>query len=99
MAKMSDVRHIVWSLYWRSALIGIPGGIIVGGVLGGVAGVVCAATGQSIEDARNWAAISSGVGGAIMSFFVLNYVFARTIGKTIGGKKLVLLDAVTGGEI
>jgi F0F1-type ATP synthase assembly protein I len=102
MATMAEVRRITWSIYWKWMLISIIGGFVAGFVAGAlIGGVVGAVSGASAVKTEPWPSIIKIISGSLgfcVGFLTLNYLLARSIGKQIGSKKLVLVDAFTAGE-
>lgn len=102
MATMDEVRRITWSIYWKLMLISLIGGFAAGAVVGFIIGFTAAiVSGSTALATAPWPTIirvSSGLVGLGVSFLALNYLIANSIGKQIGSKKLVLVDAFAAGE-
>ena len=100
MAGMKDVRRIAWAIFWRASLAALVVGTLGGGVWGVAAGVVGTVAGvpkETLQPIVKWGGGGIGVAASILSF---NYFVAWAIGRTIGQKRLELVDAstTTGGR-
>jgi len=102
MATVVDVRRITWAIFWKLTLISLVGGFAAGAVVGFIIGFIAAiVSGPTALATGPWPTIirvSSGLVGLGVSFLALNYLLANSIGKQIGSKKLVLVDAFAAGE-
>jgi hypothetical protein len=102
MVTMADVRRITWSIFWKWSLIALIGGFVAGFVVGATIGfAVGVVQGPDVVRMSPWPQviqIFSFLFGLVVSFLTLNYLLANAIGKQIGGKKLVLVDALAVGE-
>ena len=98
MAIMKDVRRIAWSIYWKSVLLGAIVGFVAGAAFGFVFGFVGAIVGvprDTLIPVIQWGGT---IIGLIAGFCALNFVLARTIGKSIGGRQLELAVTTSLGE-
>ncbi|WP_027684826.1 hypothetical protein [Rhizobium leguminosarum] len=90
MAVMKDVRRIAWSIYWKLVLLSAICGFVAGAAFGfvlGFAGRVAGIQQETITPFLQW---GGAISGLIASFFAFNFILARTIGKSIGGRQLEL---------
>jgi hypothetical protein len=102
MATMAEVRRITWSIYWKCTLMSLVGGLIagfvVGFIIGAIVGIVLGPAAVATGPWPNVIRILSGLAGFGVGYLALNYLLANSIGKQIGSKKLVLVDAFAAGE-
>ena len=90
---MKDLRPITWWIFWRYILIGGIVGVLAGGIVGAIFGFTVAILGGSIEAIQKITPFLGGIVGLFVAFYTLNYLFAKLIGKTIKGKRIMLVDA------
>ncbi|ANL27824.1 hypothetical protein AMC90_CH02001 [Rhizobium phaseoli] len=93
MAVMKDVRRIAWSIYWKLVLLSAICGFVAGAAFGFVLGVAGGIAGIPRETMTPFLQWGGAISGLIASFFVFNFILARTIGKSIGGRQLELAVA------
>jgi hypothetical protein len=102
MASMSEIRRITWSIYWKWSILALVSGFIAGLVIGFVIGaVVAGVSGPAAVVTGPWPVVIrvlSALSGFAAGFLTLNYLLANAIGKQIGSKRLVLIDAFAAGE-
>jgi hypothetical protein len=98
MAAVNEVRRIAWSIYWKSVLLGVVLGAIAGFVVGFLFGMIGGLSGFERETVRLTSQWGGGLAGLAAGFWSLNFILARTVGKTIGGRRLELVDATLSGE-
>ena len=92
MATMADSKGISWSIYWRSVVIALVVSFVISFVGGSIFIIIDPASRTASELFTlllNWSGI---VVGFIAYFLVFNYFLANAIGKTIGGKRLELVE-------
>ncbi|MBY3220165.1 MULTISPECIES: hypothetical protein [Rhizobium] len=95
MAIMKDVRRIAWSIYWKSTLFGVVVGFVAGAAFGFVFGFIGGVAGVPWDTLSPFLQWGGAVAGLIAGFWVFNFILARTIGKSIGGRQLELADATS----
>jgi len=90
MAAMKDVRRIAWSIYWKSILLSAICGFVAGAVFGFVFGFAGAFAGIQLDTMAPFLQWGGAISGLIAGFLAFNFILARTIGKSIGGRQLEL---------
>jgi|EndMetStandDraft_4_1072995.scaffolds.fasta_scaffold208891_2 hypothetical protein len=102
MTTMAEIRRITWSIFWKWTLIALIGGFVsgfvVGLVIGALVAIIAGPGAMAIGPWQNVISVISGLAGLFIGFLTLNYLLANSIGKQIGSKKLVLVDAFAAGE-
>jgi hypothetical protein len=93
MSTMKDLRPITWWIFWRYILIGGIVGVLTGGIVGAMFGFTVAIFGGSIETIQKISPFLGAFAGLFVAFYTLNFLLAKLIGKTIRGKRLMLVDA------
>ncbi len=89
--SMAETRQLAWFIFWRFVIAALLAGSLSGEILGFIVGVIGGLTGH-VKEAHLIASWGGGLVGLVASFFVLNWVLTRTIGRPIGGRELRLVN-------
>ncbi len=100
MVAMDSMRGIAWSVYWKWALASALAVVVWNLIVGFLLGFLGLFIGFSVIDNQWLQPALQLVVWFTVSFFVLNYFLADVVGKSVGGKRLELLDEATAkGEV
>ena len=98
MATMSETRRIAWSIFWKTALVGMIGGYLAGFVVGAIIGAVSVGFGGLTPNWLLAIQIAGGIAGFIVSFLAFNFFFSRAVGRDLGGRQLELTKTASRQE-
>ena len=88
MATVKETRSVTWFIFWRFIIASTIGGMIVGVAVA----VVLAPVVRTIPMSHSISPYVGLIGGSIVQFFALNIFLSYAVGKSISGKRLVLVD-------